>query len=81
LIVSIKLFAAARELAGQSEVTLKLPPGADVAELRQTLAAELPALSPLTARSLIALNAEYAADNNPITEGDDLALIPPVSGG
>jgi molybdopterin converting factor subunit 1 len=81
LIVSIKLFAAARELARSRQVNVELPPGADVAELRQILAETHPALAPLTARSLIALNAEYAADNAPITEGNDLALIPPVSGG
>jgi molybdopterin converting factor subunit 1 len=79
--VTVKLFAAARELAGSSEVHIELAPGADVAELRQALAETHPALAPLTARSLIALNAEYAADNTPITEGNDLALIPPVSGG
>jgi molybdopterin converting factor subunit 1 len=79
--VTVKLFAAARELAGRSEATLELPPGADVAELRQALAEQLPSLAPLTARSLIAINAEYAGDNTPLTEGDDLALIPPVSGG
>jgi molybdopterin converting factor subunit 1 len=79
--VTVKLFAAARELAGKSEVMLELPPGADVAELRQALAEWLPRLAPLTACSLIAINAEYAADNAPITEGDELALIPPVSGG
>jgi molybdopterin converting factor subunit 1 len=79
--VTVKLFAAARELAGQSEAQLELPPGADVAELRQALNDQLPSLAPLTSRSLIALNAEYAPDNAPITEGDELALIPPVSGG
>jgi molybdopterin converting factor subunit 1 len=79
--VVVKLFAAARELAGQAEVTLEMAPGADVGELREALVARTPQLSPLASRSLIAVNAEYAADEHVITEGDELALIPPVSGG
>jgi molybdopterin converting factor subunit 1 len=79
--VAVKLFAAARELAGDSEVEIELPPGADVAEVRQALATKYPKLSTLTSRSLMAVNAEYASDATPVTEGDELALIPPVSGG
>ena len=79
--VAVKLFAAARDLAGNGEVEIELPPGADVAELRQALAAQLPPLGPLAARSLVAVNAEYASDSTPVAEGDELALIPPVSGG
>jgi molybdopterin converting factor subunit 1 len=79
--VVVKLFAAARELTGQGEVAVELAPGADVAELRQALVARLPQLASLTTRSLIAVNAEYAADGTAVTEGDELALIPPVSGG
>jgi len=79
--VAVKLFAAARDLAGHGEVEIELPPGADVAELRQALAAKLPPLAPLAVRSLVAVNAEYASDSTPVAEGDELALIPPVSGG
>ena len=79
--VAVKLFAAARELAGRGEVEIELPPGADVAELRQALAAKAPPLAALAARSLVAVNAEYAGDATPVAEGDELALIPPVSGG
>jgi len=79
--VVVKLFAAARELAGEAEVTVELSPGADVGELREALSARLPQLAPLASHSLIAVDAEYASDATPITEGDELALIPPVSGG
>ena len=79
--VAVKLFAAARELAGSGEVVVELPPGADVGELRQALAAHLPAVAPLANRSMISVNAEYAGDATPVVEGDELALIPPVSGG
>jgi molybdopterin converting factor subunit 1 len=79
--VAVKLFAAARELAGHGEVVVELSPGADVAEVRQALAAQLPPLAPLAVRSLVAVNAEYANDSTLVAEGDELALIPPVSGG
>jgi molybdopterin converting factor subunit 1 len=79
--LAVKLFAAARDLAGRGEVEVEACPGADVAELRELLAEQLPQLAALARRSLIAVNAEYAADNKPIAEGDELALIPPVSGG
>jgi len=79
--VVVKLFAAARELVGHPEVTVELAPGADVAELRQALAARFPRLAGLASQSLVAVNAEYAGDSTPVSEGDELALIPPVSGG
>jgi molybdopterin converting factor subunit 1 len=79
--VAVKLFAAARDLTNQAEVTLELPPGADVAELRMLLMTQFPSLAPLAGRSLIAVNSEYAGDATPILEGDEVALIPPVSGG
>ena len=79
--VVVKLFAAAREIAGQGEVPLELAPGADVGEVRQALAAWAPRLAPLAARSMFAVNAEYAGDSTAVVEGDELALIPPVSGG
>jgi molybdopterin converting factor subunit 1 len=79
--VVVKLFAAARELAGQSQIGLELPAGADVSTVRQALIKRAPQLAPLAARSMIALNAEYVPDAASIVDGDELALIPPVSGG
>jgi molybdopterin converting factor subunit 1 len=79
--VAVKRFAAARELANQSEIIVELTPGADVSELRSALAATAPQLAPLSRRSLIAVNAEYAKEDALVNEGDDVALIPPVSGG
>lgn len=79
--LTVKLFAAARELTGRSEIEVDLPSGATVGALRKGLCAALPNLSPLAERSLIAVNEEYRADSAPIAEGDVAALIPPVSGG
>ena len=79
--VTVKLFAAARELAGRGEIELDLPSGATVGALRQALCAASPQLTPLAERSLIAVNEEYRVDSAPVSEGDVAALIPPVSGG
>jgi molybdopterin converting factor subunit 1 len=79
--VTVRLFAGAREIARQSEIVLELAPGADVAELRTALAASAPQLAPLAQRSMIAVNSEYARDASLVSEGDEVALIPPVSGG
>ena len=79
--LAVKLFAAARELAGGSEVVVEVPAGASVATLRGALCEAAPALASLAARSMVAVNEEYAQDAKSLAEGDDVALIPPVSGG
>ncbi len=74
--VTVRLFAMLRERAGASEVTVELPEGARV---RDALAA-LDGLAdgmPL----VMAVNREYAALEQVLHPGDELALIPPVSGG
>jgi molybdopterin converting factor small subunit len=75
------LFAAARELAGAGEIELELGPAPTVADARQALTEQCPMLGPLVSRSLWAVNAEYANDVRKLAEGDEAALIPPVSGG
>jgi molybdopterin converting factor subunit 1 len=79
--VVVKLFAAAREIVGAGEIVVNVPAGAKVADLRGALALAAPELAPLAERSLMAVNAEYATESTPLTAGDELALIPPVSGG
>lgn len=79
--VTIKLFAAARDLAGADEVVVDAPHGATAGDVRQALAAQAPHLATLAAGSLLAVNAEYAAATTPVSADDEVALIPPVSGG
>lgn len=79
--VTVKLFAAARELAGASEAVVELSNVATVGDLRCATAQQWPRLAPLAAQSLMAVNAEYAADALQLKPGDEVALIPPVSGG
>jgi molybdopterin converting factor subunit 1 len=79
--VTVRLFALARERAGRSLVALDLPEPATVGDLRRALAAAYPELAPLVPSLLIAVEAEYAADDRPVAPGDEVAAIPPVSGG
>jgi molybdopterin converting factor subunit 1 len=79
--LTVKLFAAARELAGRGEIEIQLPSGATVGALRAALCAAAPNMAPLAERSMVAVNEEYRTDSMPLSEGDVAALIPPVSGG
>lgn len=81
MIATIHLFAAARDFAGTETIQLELSPSATVLELRTSLSLKFPAMMELIARSAIAVNHDYAEDGFVISEGDELALIPPVSGG
>ncbi|MBA3420854.1 MAG: molybdenum cofactor biosynthesis protein MoaE [Thermoleophilaceae bacterium] len=74
--VTIRLFAMLRERAGAGEVTLELPPGARVADAVDALG-EVAGGLPL----VMAVNREYAPADRVLDPGDELALIPPVSGG
>jgi len=74
--ITVKLFAVLRERAGASEVTLELPEGARVRDAIDSLAS-VTAGVPV----VMAVNREYVPPDRSLAEGDELALIPPVSGG
>jgi molybdenum cofactor biosynthesis protein MoaC len=80
--VDVRLFAVFRERAGRDRLSLELPEGASVAEALAALG-RLPELEELIAAMPVraALNREYVGDDARLAEGDELALIPPVSGG
>jgi MoaD family protein len=79
--VRIRLFAVQRELAGTREVTLELGEGADVEAAWSALAARYPVLAPGRPSMRFARNGEYADPGTPLGDGDEVAMIPPVSGG
>src|SRR5690348_6840359 len=74
--VSVRLFAALREQAGVRERTLEFPDGATVGDVWSALA-----LGDEPRGLLYALNREYADATALLGDGDEVALIPPVSGG
>jgi molybdopterin synthase catalytic subunit len=74
--ITVRLFAMLRERAGARELTLELPDGARVSDALTALG-DLAAGLPL----VMAVNREYAPEDHVLDPGDELALIPPVSGG
>ena len=79
--IRVRVFAAARELAGREAISVQLPGGANVGGLRGAMVGRCPQLCALVKRSLIAIDAEYAAENRVVPPTADVACIPPVSGG
>jgi molybdopterin converting factor subunit 1 len=77
--LTVHLFAAAAERVAASRV--ELPHPATVAHLRRALTDTWPSLAELLPRCAVAVNHEYAADDAPLSPGDEVAIIPPVSGG
>ena len=74
--VTVRLFAVLRERAGSPEVVLELPEGARVRDALESLSGLAEGI-PL----VMAVNREYASEETALDPGDELALIPPVSGG
>jgi molybdopterin synthase catalytic subunit len=78
--VRVVLFAKPRELVGRPQVELALPAGATAADAWGQLSSRYH-LGPLPRSFRCAVNSEYAGWEDPLKEGDELAVIPPVSGG
>jgi molybdopterin converting factor subunit 1 len=79
--ITVKLFAAIRELSGTDELRLELPEGATIGDAKRILSQKFPLVEGLLSRSVIARNQDYALDTDAIAPGDELAVIPRVSGG
>lgn len=79
--VRVRLFAVQRELAGEREVALELDAGATVESSWEALVARYPVLAPGRSSVRFARNGEYADAREPLADGDEVACIPPVSGG
>ena len=77
----VKLFAILREKAGTSDLTLELPEAATVADLLEEVTSRYPELLDSASHTMVAVNTEYVQETQPLRDGDEVALIPPVSGG
>ena len=78
--VSVRLFAGLRQRAGGSHVDVELPDGARVEDLLAAMGSTpVGALAP--GQCVVAINREYAPASAELRAGDEIALIPPVSGG
>jgi molybdopterin converting factor subunit 1 len=79
--VRVRFFAGQRDIVGAAERELQLEEGATVGALWERLAAEHPRLAGYGGRMLYAVNQEFATLATPLSDGDEVAYIPPVSGG
>jgi molybdopterin synthase catalytic subunit len=79
--VRILYFATLRERAGVRQETLELPPSATLADLKSALAVHRPALAPHLGHAVIAVNHDFAQSDQALTDGDEVGIFPPVSGG
>ncbi len=80
-LVNVLFFAVFRDLTGTREIEIGLSDEASVRELRDRLSETFPSLSGHMATALVAINKEFAFDDDPIPEGAEAAVFPPVSGG
>ncbi|MHB8146587.1 MAG: MoaD/ThiS family protein [Vulcanimicrobiaceae bacterium] len=79
--VEVRAFARARELLDRGSLTLELPDGATVADAWHALEQRAPHLRELAASTRLARNARMARGDEVLSDGDELALLPPVGGG
>ncbi len=78
---NVRFFARLAELTGTRETELELGEGLSVAEAFRLLCQRFPELADHAESLMYAVNAEYVTADHPLRAGDELALIPPVSGG
>ncbi len=79
--IRLLLFAHYRDLAGASELDVRLPAGATAADLIRQVRSDIPRFRDLPAEPAIAVNRAYSSLSAKLAEGDEVALLPPVSGG
>ncbi len=79
--VTIKLFARMRELVGSNTLERDIAQNTTIADLIQGLQSDFPKLADVAPRTIVSVNREFADDETRLSEGDEVAFFPPVSGG
>ncbi|MCE2503309.1 MAG: MoaD/ThiS family protein [Chlorobi bacterium] len=79
--ILVRYFGPAREAVGLEEESLTVGKGVTVSEVRSALLQQHPELAFIAEASRFAVNMKYSADNEPVPEGAEFAIIPPVAGG
>jgi len=78
--VNVLAFGIAKDIFGDSSIEVELPETGTTQNLKQSLEERYPRLKHLVSY-MVAVNNEYASDKGLLTEKDEIAIIPPVSGG
>jgi molybdopterin converting factor subunit 1 len=79
--VKVLLFASLREVVGSSQSAVELEPGARVEDAWTRMTSLYPRLAPHTGTIAFALNSAYTSSHEALHDGDEVAFLPPVSGG
>src|SRR5208337_1941829 len=79
--VRVLFFGMLKDMVGHSEESKEILEGADLAAVFAAYAARYPAVDALRGRIVMALNQEFADPSARLAEGDEIAFLPPVSGG
>ena len=79
--VTVKLFGSIREVAGAKELAVVVPEGSTAADLRRLLARDHPSFEEMADRLRVSINYEIVRGDSALSEGDEVAFLPPVSGG
>ncbi len=79
--VTVRLFARLREIVGNGELSWEGPAGSRVSDVWERLAQQYPAIAGHARSVSAAVNAEYARMDSTVGDGDEVAFLPPVSGG
>jgi molybdopterin converting factor subunit 1 len=79
--VTVRLFARLRDIAGAAELTREIAAGSTIRTVWRELVAEFPGFAEYDRSISSAVNADYARMDQGLRDGDDVAFLPPVSGG
>ena len=79
--VTVRLFARLRDLAGSGELVREIATPATVETVWRSLVADMPALGDYERTMSVAVNADYSKMSSKVDDGDEVAFLPPVSGG
>ena len=79
--IHVLFFARGRELAGCSEMEQEMEDGSNSQDLLEAVIARFPALAEISSCLIVAVNQNYEPNPVPLKDGDEVALIPPISGG
>ena len=79
--VTVRLFARLRDIAGAPELAREAAPGATIGSVWRQLVIDFPELARYEQSVSSAVNADYARMDQPLRDGDEVAFLPPVSGG
>jgi molybdopterin converting factor subunit 1 len=79
--VTVRLFARLRDLTGMAELVCEVSPGSTAGSVWRHLVGAYPALAGYERSISVAINADYARMDRIVEDGDEVAFLPPVSGG